>query len=63
MIGRRSGKTYRLGDAVTVKLIEAAPVAGAVRFELLSQGRPGKAQRPPREQRKFQYCPRGKKRN
>jgi ribonuclease R len=40
MVGRHSGETYRLGDAVTVKLVEAAPVAGALRFELLSAGRP-----------------------
>jgi ribonuclease R len=39
MVGRRSGETYRLGDPVTVKLVEAAPVAGALRFELLSEGR------------------------
>lgn len=39
MIGSRSGATYRLGDPVTVKLVEAAPVAGALRFELLSEGR------------------------
>ena len=32
------GETYRLGDRVTVKLVEAAPVAGALRFELLSEG-------------------------
>ncbi len=42
MIGNRSGATYRLGDAVTVKLIEAAPVAGALRFEVLSEGRQGR---------------------
>ncbi|WP_246725023.1 ribonuclease R [Beijerinckia sp. L45] len=34
LIGSRSGKTYRLGDTVTVKLVEAAPFAGALRFEL-----------------------------
>ena len=39
MVGRRSGETYRLGDPVTVKLVEAAPVAGALRFELVSEGR------------------------
>jgi ribonuclease R len=39
MVGSRSGETYRLGDPVTVKLVEAAPVAGALRFELLSSGR------------------------
>jgi ribonuclease R len=27
---------HRLGDIVDVKLVEAAPVAGALRFELLS---------------------------
>ncbi len=39
MIGRSTGETYRLGDPVTVKLVEAIPVAGALRFELLSKGR------------------------
>jgi ribonuclease R len=39
MTGRDSGETYRLGDPVRVKLIEAAPVAGALRFELVSEGR------------------------
>jgi ribonuclease R len=63
MVGRHSGETYRLGDPVTVKLIEAAPVAGALRFELLSEGRPGTAQRRPRgDDRRRQHRPRGKKR-
>jgi ribonuclease R len=39
MVGKHSGETHRLGDRVTVKLVEAAPVAGALRFELLSEGR------------------------
>jgi ribonuclease R len=39
LIGTRSGETYRLGDSVTVRLVEAAPVAGALRFEILSEGR------------------------
>jgi ribonuclease R len=30
---------HRLGDRVEVKLVEAAPLAGALRFELLSEGR------------------------
>jgi ribonuclease R len=38
MIGTRSGAMHRLGDVVEVKLVEAAPVAGALRFELLSNG-------------------------
>ena len=41
MVGNRSGESYRLGDPVTVKLVEAAPIAGALRFELLSEGRGG----------------------
>jgi len=36
--GISSGETFKLGDQVTVRLIEAAPVAGALRFELLSEG-------------------------
>jgi len=39
LVGSASGESFRLGDPVTVKLIEAAPVAGALRFELLSEGR------------------------
>ena len=39
LIGSQSGETHRLGDRVSVKLVEAAPVAGALRFELLSEGR------------------------
>ena len=43
LIGNRTGETHRLGDLVEVKLIEAAPFAGALRFELLSEGRRGRA--------------------
>jgi ribonuclease R len=31
--------THRLGDPVTVELVEAAPVAGALRFRLIDSGR------------------------
>jgi ribonuclease R len=63
MVGSRSGETYRLGDRVTVKLVEAAPVAGALRFELLSEGRAGKpGHRPRHEPRRQHYRPRGKQR-
>ena len=41
LTGTRTGESFRLGDSVTVKLVEAAPVAGALRFELLSHGRRG----------------------
>ncbi|MGZ8330235.1 MAG: ribonuclease R [Rhodoplanes sp.] len=39
LVGDASGEAYRLGDRVTVRLVEAAPVAGALRFEVLSEGR------------------------
>ena len=48
LIGSRSGAMHRLGDVVDVRLVEAAPVAGALRFELLSEG---------------QTIPRGRKRD
>ncbi len=55
LIGSRSGQMHRLGDIVTVRLVEAAPLAGALRFELVSetaprqtQSRPAKAKRSPR---------------
>lgn len=41
MIGERSGETFKLGDDVSVRLLEAAPVAGALRFEVLSDGSKG----------------------
>ena len=47
LVGTRSGAMHRLGDVVDVRLVEAAPVAGALRFELLSEG---------------QVVPRGRKR-
>jgi ribonuclease R len=38
LVGSRSGAMHRLGDVVDVRLVEAAPIAGALRFELLSEG-------------------------
>lgn len=38
LIGEKSRERYRIGDPVEVKLVEAAPVAGALRFEMLSDG-------------------------
>ncbi|CAN7252434.1 ribonuclease R [Rhizobium sp. LjRoot258] len=37
--GEKTGLGYRLGDSVTVKLAEAIPLAGALRFEMISEGR------------------------
>jgi ribonuclease R len=39
LVGNSSGESYRLGDRVTVRLVEAVPLAGALRFELISEGR------------------------
>jgi len=38
LVGTRTGETFRLGDTVEVRLVEAAPFAGALRFEMLSKG-------------------------
>ncbi len=38
--GERTGLGYRLGDSIEVRLVEAVPLAGALRFEMLSEGRP-----------------------
>jgi ribonuclease R len=39
LVGDRSGGLYRLGDDVEVRLVEAIPTAGALRFEMLSEPR------------------------
>ena len=35
LVGTRSRTTYRLGDVVSAELVEAAPVAGALRFAIV----------------------------
>ena len=37
LFGERSGKGFQLADAVEVRLVEVAPMAGAMRFEMLSE--------------------------
>ncbi|MEZ5845015.1 MAG: ribonuclease R [Hyphomicrobiaceae bacterium] len=37
LVGQRTGLAYRLGDRVEVRLVEAIPSAGALRFEMLSE--------------------------
>lgn len=44
LVGERSGETFQLGDPVEVRLVEAAPVSGGLRFEMMSEGRKGKPQ-------------------
>jgi len=45
VIGSRSGDTFRIGDNVEVRLVEASPMAGALRFEMVSDGRKGSPSR------------------
>jgi ribonuclease R len=39
LIGERTGEAFRLGDNLDVRLVEAAPAAGALRFQILGEGR------------------------
>ena len=52
LVGSRSGAMHRLGDVVDVRLVEAAPVAGALRFELLSEGQVISARQKTRRRRR-----------
>jgi ribonuclease R len=47
LVGTRSKETFRLGGPVNVRLVEAAPFAGALRFEIV---RPGSESRSARNQ-------------
>jgi len=37
LIGDRTGTTYNLGDSIRVRLAEAAPITGGLRFELAEE--------------------------
>jgi len=52
VIGDRTGEMHRLGDAVEVRLVEVAPIAGALRFEMLTEGR-----RLPKGERRVRSAP------
>ncbi len=69
LVGEDTGLAYRLGDPVEVRLVEAIPSAGALRFEMLSEGRsigarPKGARSPSdkRGPRGYKGKPRGQKR-
>jgi ribonuclease R len=51
LIGEKSGETWRLGDVVKVKLLEANPIGGRLRLEVVSdaptRSQPGKRRRRP----------------
>ncbi|BCH24878.1 ribonuclease R [Mesorhizobium sp. L-8-3] len=40
LYGERTGKGYQLADRVEVRLVEVAPLAGAMRFEMLTDPKP-----------------------
>jgi ribonuclease R len=40
LAGQRTGKGYQLADPVEVRLVEVTPLAGAMRFEMLSDPKP-----------------------
>ena len=45
LIGEKSGLTFRLGDTVRVRLEEATPLTGGLRFDLIDGGNPGSPMR------------------
>jgi ribonuclease R len=55
LVGDRTGYSYRLVDEVRVRLVEAIPTIGALRFEMLSEGKrhAGAAGKMPRARRPF----------
>jgi len=53
LTGERSGEMFQLGDPVSVKLLEVAPIKGGLRFEMVSEGRAGKVQ--PRARKKGKW--------
>jgi ribonuclease R len=61
LIGGETGLTFRLGGSVTVRLIEAAPVTGGLRFELLTGGVPGERGSTKRGRKTSRPKPRGGK--
>jgi ribonuclease R len=46
LIGDRTGTKYSLGDMLSVRLVEAAPLTGGLRFELTEHNTPVRAPKP-----------------
>ena len=59
LTSKRSGQSYRLADVIEVRLVEAAPIAGALRFEIAATAGGG---RPARQNARAKPTPRGPKR-
>jgi ribonuclease R len=48
LTARGTGESYRLGDIIEVRLVEATPIAGALRFEVAGKSGRGGRERPAR---------------
>jgi ribonuclease R len=57
LVGSRDGRLFALGDAVTVRLLEADPVTGSLVLAL-SEGEDDDAPPPPRDPQRFRTGPR-----
>jgi ribonuclease R len=57
LVGDRTRTAYKLGDIVSVRLAEAAPLTGGLRFDLAEASTPARGQKP-----RFKTQHRGKKR-
>jgi ribonuclease R len=53
LVGDKTGKAYRLGETLSVRLAEAAPLTGGMRFELPDGGAAAPARRQPSRARKI----------
>ena len=65
LIGERTGDTYQLGDRLEVRLVEATPVSGGMRFEVVSdakEGKPASRRAVRATARPFRGKPKGRKR-
>ena len=54
LIGEESGETYALGQRLTLRLAEANPVSGGLRFELPEAAKGAGRGPPPREAKRLQ---------
>jgi ribonuclease R len=58
LIGRTHGLTFRLGDKVEVRLVDASPLTGGIILEILGGIREGQTLRPPRHDSRTRRPPR-----
>jgi ribonuclease R len=62
LVGERTGVTLQLGDEVTVRLAEAVPLTGGLRFELMRDGQSTAERRPAKKNKKKGLKGRGRRR-